>query len=71
MSQYCFQIADRKIGGLGFLGMCPVVQNSDKITGEKVIEMSPIETVKKGLFLRVNAVYGSVRDEGSLVAGCK
>ncbi|ROT79652.1 hypothetical protein C7M84_001632 [Penaeus vannamei] len=63
----------RKTGGLGFQGLCPVVQDTlaaENHPGlELVIPKSPVEIVDANEFLQVPVMTGSVRDEGSLVVG--
>ncbi|KAK4321531.1 hypothetical protein Pmani_007653 [Petrolisthes manimaculis] len=61
---------DRMAGGLGFRGLCPVVQTSLVGSGlEMVIPKPPQEIIAAGEFLHVPVMSGSVRDEGSLVLG--
>lgn len=66
------QLDDRLSGGLGFRGLSPVIQ-SDLIDTELelVIPKDPREMLDAGEFLHIPIMYGTVRDEGSLVAGCK
>lgn len=59
---------DRLAGGLGFKGLCPVVQQS--LAGiDLVIPKDPREILDAGEFLHIPVMTGSVRDEGSLVMG--
>ncbi|KAK4299472.1 hypothetical protein Pmani_028256 [Petrolisthes manimaculis] len=61
---------DRLSGGLGFRGLSPVIQSDLNETGlELVIPKDPREMLDAGEFLHVPIMYGSVRDEGSLVVG--
>ncbi|XP_042860848.1 acetylcholinesterase-like [Penaeus japonicus] len=67
------QADDRMKGGLGFKGLCPVVQDTlaaeNHLDLELVIPKSPVDIVEAQEFLRVPVMTGSVRDEGSLVVG--
>ncbi|XP_066974676.1 juvenile hormone esterase-like [Macrobrachium rosenbergii] len=63
---------DRINGGLGFKGLCPVVQDSLKgasVDFELVIPSPPLDILGQGDFMRVPMMAGAVRDEGSLVIG--
>ncbi|XP_042203071.1 esterase FE4-like [Homarus americanus] len=61
---------DRRAGGLGFKGLCPVIQSGMEDSGiELVIPEDPRTTLQKGDFLKIPVMTGSVRDEGSLVIG--
>ncbi|XP_063595061.1 juvenile hormone esterase-like [Penaeus indicus] len=64
---------DRQAGGLGFKGLCPVVQDTLAAENlpdlELVIPKSPVKIVEANEFLQVPVMTGSVRDEGSLVVG--
>lgn len=61
---------DRYEGGLGFRGLCPVVQTALAGSGlELVIPKPPQDIIQAGEFLHVPVMSGSVRDEGSLILG--
>lgn len=64
---------DRITGGLGFRGLCPVIQselaNGNHSDLEIVIPKDPRATLELGEFLKVPVMIGSVRDEGSLIIG--
>ncbi|KAK7079164.1 Carboxylesterase 5A [Halocaridina rubra] len=65
---------DTAKGGLGFKGLCPIIQSSlaiDYPEEENVIPDAPRNILENGTFLRVPMMAGTVRDEGSLVVGCK
>ncbi|CAL4059928.1 unnamed protein product, partial [Meganyctiphanes norvegica] len=62
---------DRRAGGLGFRGLCPVIQTP--LLGQNDVEVlipyDPKEILENGQYLKVPTMGGTVRDEGSLVAG--
>ncbi|XP_069196046.1 juvenile hormone esterase [Procambarus clarkii] len=64
---------DRKVGGLGFRGLSPVVQEElappANHSLEVVVPQHPRLILQQGEFLRVPVMTGSVRDEGSLIIG--
>ena len=67
------QVTDREAGGLGFKGLSPVIQNGDyfsEIPQEmRVIVEHPLISATHGRHRNVDIMTGSVRDEGTLVAG--
>lgn len=63
---------DRGEGGLGFKGLCPVVQAelADSYSDiEIVIPKQPQDILSNAEFLQIPMMAGSVRDEGALVVG--
>lgn len=62
---------DRRAGGLGFRGVCPVIQTPllEQTDVEVLIPKNPIQILEDGEYLKIPTMGGAVRDEGSLVAG--
>lgn len=61
---------DRYAGGLGFRGLCPVVQEGmEDLDIELVIPKQPRDILDNAEFAKIPVMFGSLRDEGSLIMG--
>jgi len=79
-ASYSVYIEDRNNGGLGFIGVVPVVQTELQQVddqgepqplpeGYTVLPRYPSEVFQDGDFVQKPVMMGSTRDEGSMVAG--